>query len=265
MATHNNTDNELVQRQHEGDICFVTLNREHKLNTLTPAMLDALEVHARAIEADPSVRVVILTGAGGRAFCVGADITEWAALDALDMWRRWVKRGHQVFDQWARLRQPVIAAINGHAFGGGLELAICADIRIATSAAQYALPEASIATCPGWSGSQRMVRLIGGSQTKYLAISGQRLYASQALQSGLVHEVVAAEGLLERARALAADMATKAPVSLQLTKQLVNAATGEDRDAVLEAMAGALAASTQDAKEGIASFKEKRKAAYAGR
>ena len=248
-----------------GDVCIVTLNREPKLNTLTPAMLDALEAHARAIDADRDIRVVILTGAGSRAFCVGADITQWAALQPLDMWRQWVKRGHQVFDQWARLRQPVIAAINGHAFGGGLELAICADIRIATATAQYALPEASIATCPGWSGSQRMVRLIGGSQTKYLAISGQRLSATQALQAGLVHEVVEADGLMQRARALAADMASKAPISLQLTKQLVNAATGEDRDAVLEAMAGALAASTQDAAEGIASFKEKRRADYGGR
>ena len=253
----------LIERA--GDVCIVTLNREPKLNTLTPDMLGELETHARAIDADRDIRVVILTGAGNRAFCVGADITQWAALEPLDMWRQWVKRGHQVFDQWARLRQPVIAAINGHAFGGGLELAISADIRIATTAAQYALPEASIATCPGWSGSQRMVRLIGGSQTKYLAISGQRLSATQALQTGLVHEVVEADGLMARAKALASEMATKAPISLQLTKQLVNAATGEDKDAVLEAMAGALAASTQDAAEGIASFKEKRKAAYLGR
>jgi enoyl-CoA hydratase len=253
----------LIERA--GDVCTVTLNRELKLNTLTPAMLNELEAHARAIDADRDIRVVILTGAGNRAFCVGADITQWAALEPLDMWRQWVKRGHQVFDQWARLRQPVIAAINGHAFGGGLELAISADIRIATTAAQYALPEASIATCPGWSGSQRMVRLIGGSQTKYLAISGQRLSASQALQAGLVHEIVDVDGLMVRAKALACEMATKAPISLQLTKQLVNAATGEDKDAVLEAMAGALAASTQDAAEGIASFKEKRKAAYLGR
>ncbi|WP_342620883.1 enoyl-CoA hydratase/isomerase family protein [Rhodoferax sp. GW822-FHT02A01] len=248
-----------------GAVAIVTLNREPKLNTLTPDMLDELEAHARAIDADRDIRVVILTGAGSRAFCVGADITQWAALEPLDMWRQWVKRGHQVFDQWARLRQPVIAAINGHAFGGGLELAISADIRVATTGAQYALPEASIATCPGWSGSQRMVRLIGGSHTKYLALSGQRLSAGQALQAGLVHEVVEADALMARAQALAADMATKAPISLQLTKQLVNAATGEDRDAVLEAMAGALAASTEDAKEGIRSFTEKRKAAYAGR
>jgi len=255
----------LTHLERADDLCIVTLNRESKLNTLTPAMLNELEAHARAIDADRDIRVVILTGAGSRAFCVGADITQWAALDALDMWRQWVKRGHQVFDQWARLRQPVIAAINGHAFGGGLELAISADIRIASTTAQYALPEASIATCPGWSGSQRMVRLIGGSQTKYLAVSGQRLSATQALHAGLVHEVVEADGLMARAKALALEMAAKAPISLQLTKQLVNAATGEDKDAVLEAMAGALAASTQDAQEGINSFKEKRKAVYLGR
>ena len=114
----------LTQLERAGDVCIVTLNREPKLNTLTPDMLNELEAHARAIDADRDIRVVILTGAGNRAFCVGADITQWAALEALDMWRQWVKRGHQVFDQWARLRQPVIAAINGHAFGGGLELAI---------------------------------------------------------------------------------------------------------------------------------------------
>lgn len=254
----------LIQVSRTGEVAIVTLNREAKLNSLTPAMLDELEAHARALDADRDVRVVILTGAGQRAFCVGADINEWAALEPLDMWRRWVKRGHQVFDQWARLRQPVIAAINGHAFGGGLELAISADIRLASDTAQYALPEASIATCPGWSGSQRMVRLIGGSQTKYLALSGQRLAAQQALGNGLVHEVLEADALLGRAKALAADMARKAPVSLQLTKQLVNAATGEDKDCTLEAMAGALAASTHDAKEGIQSFKEKRSAAYVG-
>jgi enoyl-CoA hydratase/carnithine racemase len=255
----------LTQFERAGDVCIVTLNRESKLNTLTPAMLNELEVHARTIDADRDIRVVILTGAGHRAFCVGADITQWAALEPLDMWRQWVKRGHQVFDQWARLRQPVIAAINGHAFGGGLELAISTDIRISNRSAQYALPEASIATCPGWSGSQRMVRLIGGSQTKYLAISGQRLSAEQALRAGLVHEVVDADALMSRAKALAHDMASKAPVSLQLTKQMVNAATGEDRDSVLEGIAGALAASTEDAKEGINSFKEKRPATYIGR
>jgi enoyl-CoA hydratase len=256
---------ELARDGDGGEVATVTLNRPTKLNALTPAMLDQLEQCARELDADADVRVVILTGGGDKAFCVGADINEWAALQPLDMWRRWVKRGHQVFDQWARLRQPVITAINGHAFGGGLELAIAGDIRIAAERAEFALPEAAIATCPGWSGTQRLVQLIGASHAKYLALSGTRVPALDALTRGLVHEVVSAAELSGRAMALARDMASKAPVSLQLTKQLINAAAGEGTAAALEAMAGALAATTVDAAEGIRSFKEKRAPRYVGR
>jgi len=254
-----------VRLEHDGPVATVTLNRAAKLNSLTPAMLDQLEQTARALDVDGDVRVVILTGGGEKAFCVGADINEWAALQPLDMWRRWVRRGHQVFDQWARLRQPVLTAINGHAFGGGLELAITGDIRIAVENAQFALPEASIATCPGWSGTQRLVQLIGASHAKFLALSGTRVSAVDALARGLVHEVVPAGELSQRAKALAHEMAEKAPVSLQLTKQLINAAAGEDAAATLEAMAGALAATTDDAAEGIRSFREKRVPNYLGR
>lgn len=255
----------LVTCTRDGAVAVVTLARADKLNALTPAMLDELETIARDLEADHDVRVVVLTGAGERAFCVGADINEWAALQPLDMWRRWVRRGHQVFDQWARLRQPVIAAINGHAFGGGLELAITADIRIAAEGAQFALPEASIGTCPGWSGSQRLVKLVGASHAKYLALSGQRIAAGAGVASGLVHEAVPAATLIEHAMTLARDMAGKAPVSLQLTKQLINAAAGEDAGVTLEAMAGALAATTEDGAEGVRSFREKRAPQYTGR
>lgn len=255
---------DFVHIERHGDVALVMLDRPAKLNTLTPTMLDALEATARTLDADTTLRVVVLTGSGDRAFCVGADITEWAALPPLDMWRRWVKRGHQVFDQWARLRQPVIAAINGHAFGGGLELALTADIRIAADHAAFALPEASIATCPGWSGTQRLVQLLGASHAKYLVLSGRRLSAEQALANGLVNEVVPADQLRSRALALAQEMAAKAPVALQLSKQLVNAAASEGTAAALEAIAGALAASTEDAAEGIRSFQEKRAARYQG-
>lgn len=255
---------DFVHIERHGDVALVMLDRPAKLNTLTPTMLDALEATARTLDADTTLRVVVLTGSGDRAFCVGADITEWAALPPLDMWRRWVKRGHQVFDQWARLRQPVIAAINGHAFGGGLELALTADIRIAADHAAFALPEASIATCPGWSGTQRLVQLLGASHAKYLVLSGRRLSAERALANGLANEVVPADQLRSRALALAQEMAAKAPVALQLSKQLVNAAASEGTAAALEAIAGALAASTEDAAEGIRSFQEKRAARYQG-
>jgi enoyl-CoA hydratase len=254
-----------VRIERDAAVATVTVDRAAKLNSLTPAMLDQLEQAARELDADTEIRVVILTGGGDKAFCVGADINEWAALQPLDMWRRWVRRGHQVFDQWARLRQPVITAINGHAFGGGLELAITGDIRIAAEHATFALPEASIATCPGWSGTQRLVQLVGASHAKYLALSGAKVTAVDALTGGLVHEVVTATELPTRARDLAHDMANKAPVSLQLTKQLINAAAGEDGAATLEAIAGALAATTNDAAEGIRSFREKRSAIFVGR
>lgn len=253
-----------VHTRKDGEIAVVTLDRPAKLHALTPAMLDELENAARTLDADAGVRAVVLTAGGENAFCVGADINEWAALQPLDMWRRWVKRGHQVFDQWARLRQPVIAAINGHAFGGGLELALTGDIRIAAPHARFALPEASIATCPGWSGTQRLVRLVGASRAKYLALSGSNMSAADALACGLVHEIVEADQLSSRSLTLAQDMAGKAPVALQLTKQLINAASGEAAEAALEAMAGALAASTDDAGEGIRSFTEKRAPHYRG-
>jgi enoyl-CoA hydratase len=255
----------LVTCARDGHVATVSLSRPSKLNALTLDMLDALEQTARALDEDSGVRVVVLTGTGDKAFCVGADINQWAGLEPLDMWRRWVRRGHQVFDQWARLRQPVIAAINGHAFGGGLELALTADIRIASLAAEFALPEASIGTCPGWSGSQRLVRLVGANTAKYLALTGVRLGANDALTRGLVHEVASAQALQARTLELAVSMAAKAQVALQLTKQLVNAASGEDAAATLEAMAGALAATTEDGAEGVRSFREKRAAHYLGR
>ncbi len=254
----------LVHLVRKGAIATVTLSRVAKLNALTPSMLDELETIARTIDADTSIRCVILTAAGDKAFCVGADIHEWSALAPLDMWRRWVKRGHQVFDQWARLRQPVIAALNGHAFGGGLELAITADIRIAAEGAQFALPEASIATCPGWSGSQRLVAQIGPGAVKWMALAGRRLSSAEGLRVGLVQQVLPADGLMPAATAIAAEIASKAPVSVQLTKQLIDAAAGEGGAQALEAMAGALAASTQDAREGLASFRDKRPAVYLG-
>jgi enoyl-CoA hydratase/carnithine racemase len=241
------------------------LNRPEKLNALTMEMVDALAVIAAQLDSDRAVRCVILTGAGERAFCVGADVNAWSALEPLDMWRLWTRRGHRVFDRWAQLRQPVIAAINGHALGGGLELAAAADLRIARASAQFGLPEVSIATCPGWSGTQRLTRLLGPARVKYLALTGRRISAEDALRTGLVHELAGDEGVMAAAARLARDICALAPISVQLTKQLIDASTGVGLDYALEGMAGALAGCTQDAREGLASFRERRAPSYQGK
>jgi enoyl-CoA hydratase/carnithine racemase len=249
----------------DGPVATVCLQRPAKLNALSPAMLEALEQAAIRIEADERLRCVILTAAGTRAFCVGADILAWSALDPLAMWRSWVRRGHQVFDRWARLRLPVVAALNGHAFGGGLELAITADIRVCVPAAQFALPETGIATCPGWSGTQRLTGLIGAGAVKLMALTGRRIGADEALRCGLVQLVAHDGDGLAAARAVAAEIVARAPVAVQLTKQLIDAAAGQGGAAAIEAMAGALSATTHDAAEGLASFRERRPARFEGR
>src|SRR5258707_2200751 len=188
----------------DGAVATVILDRAEKLNALTPEMIDELAEAASRIDRDTGIRCAILTATGDKAFCVGADINAWSGLEPLDMWRRWVKRGHQVFDQWARLRVPVIAAINGHAFGGGLELAAVADIRIAVASARFGLPEASIATCPGWSGTQRLAALIRASQVKYLALTGTPIDAMEAWRMASLHEPVKDNDVLVRAGELAA-------------------------------------------------------------
>ena len=253
-----------VQFERRGSLAFVMLHRPEKLNALTVAMLTRLDAIAAELEMSTDIRAVVLTGTGSKAFCVGADIDEWSALAPMDMWRRWVPRGHRVFDRWATLRVPVIAAINGHAFGGGFELACTADIRIADPAATFALPEAAIATCPGWSGTQRLVSLLGSSRVKWLALTGRRVDAKRAHEMGLVDEIAATGRAFETAVALAEQLAGLAPVSVQLTKQLINAANGEGAAAALEAMAGALAATTADASEGVMSFRQKRTAHFKG-
>jgi enoyl-CoA hydratase/carnithine racemase len=254
----------LISYREIGAIAVIELARPEKLNALTPEMLLELEGIAARLDSSRDIRAVVLTGQG-KAFCVGADITMWSALAPLDMWREWIRNGHRVFDRLARLRQPTIAALNGHALGGGLELAAAMDLRIAEPAATFGLPEASIGTCPGWSGSQRLVRLIGPSAVKFMALAGQRLDAETALRTGLIQQIVAPGSVLDAALALAGRIAELAPISAQLTKQLIDAAAGEGFAASMEGMAGALAASTQDAGEGLASFREKRKAKYQGK
>lgn len=250
----------------DAQIVRLTLDRPAKLNALDPAMLAALDAHLAALEADTETRVVILAGQGGKAFCAGADIAAWGALEPLDMWRRWISDGNRLLDRLARLRPPVIAAIEGIAFGGGLELALCADIRLATAASRFALPETGIGTIPGWSGIRRLVRLVGLARAKAMVLTGEPLDATAALGCGLIAEVVADRAALDaRALELARAIAGRAPVATQLAKALLDEAAGEDSGAAIQSFASAVTAFSEDGREGVAAFREKRPPRFTGR
>jgi len=244
----------------EKGIATLTLDRPAKLNAIGPDLLAELDQVMAEIDVDPNVRAVILTGSGDHAFSVGADVNAWAALDPLDMWRSWIREGHRVLQRLVHLRQPTIAAINGFAFGGGLELALAADIRIAADTATFALPETKIGTLPGWAGTTRLPEVIGVARSKQMIFSGSGIDALTAEHWGLVNEVVAPGTLMDRCRALASEIAANAPISVQLAKAAING----DPSAP-EAFAGALAAATEDGREGIAAFREKRPPRFSGR
>jgi enoyl-CoA hydratase len=252
-----------VELTFEGPLARLTMKRADKLNALDRAMVDALAEAARAIEASREARVAILSGEG-KAFCAGGDIAAWGGLPALEMWRDWTRAGHRAFEALARLRVPVIAALTGHAFGGGLELAAVADIRIAESGIRLGLPESGLGMAPGWSGTQRLVRRFGASVVRRMALGGAIFVAEDGLSLGLVDEVVAKGEALARAKELAAEIAKRGPLAVQIVKGMINAAEGEDRDAPIEGLAGALTAFTEDLAEGLAAFRAKRAPTFAG-
>jgi enoyl-CoA hydratase/carnithine racemase len=253
-----------VELTFEGPLALLTLKRAEKLNALDRAMIDALGDAARAIEASRDVRAAILSGEG-KAFCAGGDIAAWSGLPALEMWRDWTRSGHRAFEALARLRVPLIAALTGHAFGGGLELAAVADIRIAESGIKLGLPESGLGMAPGWSGTQRLVRRFGSSVVRRMALAGAMFTAEEALALGLVDEVTEHGAGVARARTVAGEIVKRGPVAVQMVKAMINVAEGEDRDAPIEGLAGALTALTEDLSEGVAAFRAKRAPKFIGR
>jgi enoyl-CoA hydratase/carnithine racemase len=249
----------------DGPVATITLDRADKLNALTAGMLHELEAACAVLDRDEAVRAVIVASSSAKAFCAGADLLEWGPLGAQGMWQRWIRDGHRVFERLARLRQPTIAAIDGICYGGGLELALACDLRVAADAARFAFPEATVGAVPGWAGSQRLPRVIGAGRAKQLILLGQPIDAATAAAWGLVAEVVPADRLRSRALELARRIAENAPTAVQAAKQLVDAAAGEGLATALEALAAGLAAGTADAREGITAFREKRKPKFTGR
>lgn len=257
---------ELVIKQDEpgAHIVRLTLARPAKLNVFDDVMLEQLETALKALEQDKATRVVILRGEGGRAFSAGADIKAWSALEPLDMWRHWIPTGNQLFDRLASLRQPVIAAIDGVAFGGGLELAMAADIRMASRTSRFALPETGVGTIPGWSGVRRLVKLIGLARAKNMVLTGEQISAETAEAIGLVSTIHEPDRLDEESVALATLMAARAPIATQLAKAMLNEAASEEPGHALQAFASAVTAFSDDGNEGTVAFKEKRQAHFKG-
>ncbi len=238
------------------------LDNPRKNNALDGAMLEALARSAEAVERDRTIRSVVIAGHGERAFCAGADIADWGSLDSVDFVRRWIGAGHLLFDRLARLPVPVIGALTGWVFGGGLELAAICDIRIASRNAVFALPEASIGATPGWSGGQRLGRLLPQALLREMSLTGGRLTAERLWSVGFVNEVVDAP--LERSLEIAGRVANLAPRAVEATKLVLSAAVGEASEQAVDRLAAGLIAATSDKAEGVQSFHEKRKPKFKG-
>ncbi|MDD9741044.1 MULTISPECIES: enoyl-CoA hydratase/isomerase family protein [Marinovum] len=252
-----------VRFEQRGRIAELRLDNPAKMNALTVEMLGALSTHLERIERDPAIAAVMLTAEGDRAFCTGADINGWGDLTPAEFARHWVRDGHRIFDRLARLSKPTLAVLNGHAFGGGLELAAACDLRVMAPKAALALPEAGVGIVPGWSGTQRLLRLLPEPMVKEMALFGHRIKADRALACGFVAAVdedprAAALALLERA-------VTLSPRAVEVAKTMIHAAQGEDRAAMVEALGSAAIAATDDRAEGVAAFRDKRTPDFSGK
>jgi enoyl-CoA hydratase/carnithine racemase len=246
----------------DGAVAWLRIENPSKLNAFTAAMLAELEDHCAALERAETVRGVILCAAPARAFCAGADIAEWGAMAPAEFARHWVRAGHRAFDRLARLSKPVVAALGGHAFGGGLELAACADIRVMHPAATLALPEAQVGIVPGWSGTQRLARLLPEPVLKEMALFGRRIPAERALALGFVAELSETPEALARQLVVALDRA--APRAVEVAKYLIHAGAGEDAPALVEALAAGMVGASADKAEGVAAFAAKRTPNFTG-
>jgi enoyl-CoA hydratase len=257
---------EMLQVERDGAIAVVTLNRPKVLNALNGQTIAELGHVMAALGADTSVRAIVLTGAGEKAFVAGADINELAVLSPVEG-KEHAAAGQRVLDRIERLGKPVVAAINGFALGGGCELAMACTLRVAADSARLGQPEVNLGIVPGYAGSQRLPRLVGRGVALEILLTGEMISAQRAYEIGLVNRVVPAADLLAEARKLATLLAGKAPVAVRYILEAVQ--RGEAMPLAeaqhLETTLFGLVASTDDMREGTRAFLEKRKAEWKGR
>lgn len=250
----------------DAKVATVTVNRPRVLNALDEATLKELEQAFVSFEADPEVKVVILTGAGEKAFVAGGDIAAMQPLGPVAA-RRFALMAQAVLGRIERFPKPVIAAVNGYALGGGCELAMACDLRIASETARLGQPEINLGIIPGWAGTQRLPRLVGKGRAKELLFTGEMIDAGEAWRIGLVNRVVPAAELMNAARELAKKIAGKGLLALGLAKEAVDRGLEMDleRANACEADLFSLCFATEDQKEGMVAFLEKRTAVFRDR
>ena len=249
---------ENIKYEVKGNLGYLTINRPKALNALNTEVLSELADALKEIEADDAVKAVIVTGEG-KAFVAGADIAQMSKLNAVEG-RAMMQAGHKVMNTIDQMPKPFIAAVNGFALGGGCELAMACDIRIASSKAKFGQPEVGLGIVPGFGGTQRLSRLVGKGMAKYLIYSAEMINAEEAFRIGLVEKVVEPDALMEAAEKLANTIASKAPIAVAQAKIAIN--NGFDMDlksaSQLEVEATTVCFGSEDQKEGMAAFLEKR-------
>jgi enoyl-CoA hydratase len=249
----------------ENRICTLTINRPDKLNALNSAVLEELNKAFDEIEKDNEILSVIITGAGTKAFVAGADISEFNGLDK-EEGRKLARRGQHTFSRIERSAKPVIAAVNGFALGGGCELAMSCHFRLASENAKFGQPEVNLGLIPGYGGTQRLVQLVGKGIAMELLLSAKMLDANEAKQYGLVNYVTTADTLIEQSKKILGLINTKAPLAVAGCIKAANAVFDETRNGYeVEIEEFGNTFMTDDMKEGVSAFLEKRKAEFKGK
>jgi len=255
----------IIYEKSEG-IATITLNRPEALNAFSKEVVEEILRALEDVESDEDIRVIVLTGAGEKAFSAGADIKAMAGMTALKA-RELSLMGEKLCVTLENMQKPVIAAINGYALGGGLEVAMSCDLRLASVNARMGQTEINIGLIPGWGGTQRLTRLVGMTKAKELVFTGKMIDAKTAEQLGIVNMVVPADKFREIVRQFAIDLALKAPVAIRVAKALITKGADMSLDSALalEREGFGVVGSTEDLKEGVAAFTEKRKAVFKGK